>query len=216
MSKVLITGATGMIGQLVLKHCLESDQIDKVIALGRTATQNQHTKLSEVLITDFTNYSEVAHHFKNVDAAFFCLGVYTGNVKDDLFKKITVDFAVQFATTLKNQSPNARLCLLSGAGADRTEKSRTSFARYKGMAENQISALGLEFYAFRPGYIYPVKKRKEPNFMYKLSRFLYPVLKLFGKNLSIKSTALAKAMFKVGLVGAKNEIIENADILAID
>ena len=83
------------------------------------------------------------------------------------------------------------------------------------MAENGISGLNLNFYTFRPGYIYPVTARKEPNFMYSISRALYPVIRLFGSNASIKSTELAEAMFKVGLGGTENEILENKDILRI-
>jgi hypothetical protein len=152
--------------------------------------------------------------FQNVDAAFFCIGVYTGQVHDPQFRVITVDYAVSFAQALKNNSPKATLCLLSGAGADRTEKSRMAFAKYKGIAENSISAMDLgRFYAFRPGYIYPVEPRKEPNMMYRVSKSLYPLIKLMGKNSSIKSTELAMGMFNVGLNGAKNEVLENKDIL---
>ena len=105
------------------------------------------------------------------------------------------------------------MCLFSGAGADRTEKSKVSFQRYKGMAENQITSLNLKFYSFRPGYIYSVEPRKEPNFSYKIARVLYPVIKVLGKKYSVKSTDLANAMFNVGLNGAEKQILENQDIL---
>ncbi len=95
-----------------------------------------------------------------------------------------MDYAVSFAKILKENSPAAKFCFLSGAGADRTEKSKTSFALYKGIAENQIDKLDLEFYTFRPGYIYPVEQRKEPNLMYSIMRNLYPILRLLGSNLA--------------------------------
>ena len=215
MKNIIIAGATGMVGSLVLKHCLSSAEINQVISLVRKKTNNNHPKLKEVVITNFEDYTTQTNLFQNIDAAYFCIGVYTGQVPDDVFKKITVDYAVAFAESLKTNSPQATLCLLSGAGADRTEKSRVSFAKYKGMAENQISKMGLlGFYTFRPGYIYPVEKRVEPNLMYSVSRALYPLLKiLMGKNSSIKSTELAAAMFNVGSNGAKQEILENRDIL---
>lgn len=213
MKRVLIAGASGMIGHLILKHCLSHSEILEVISLVRKPSGQQHAKLIEVVVSDFKNYEAIAANFETVDIAYFCIGVYTGQVNDMLFKAITVDYAVNFAKILKAKSPNARLCLLSGAGADRSEKSRTAFARYKGMAENTISGLGLEFYAFRPAYIYPVTARKEPSFMYGLMRKLYPIIKLFGKNASITSTDLAQAMFTVGLHGASNEILENKMIL---
>lgn len=151
--------------------------------------------------------------FKNVDTAFFCIGAYTGQVSDDLFKKITLDYAVEFAKILEKNNPKATLCLLSAAGADRTEKSKSAFARYKGIAENQIAKLNLKFYSFRPAYIYPVEARKEPNLFYKILKVMHPLLKLFGNKYSIKSTELANAMFNVGMNGADKQILENQDIL---
>ena len=215
MKTVLIAGASGMVGGLILNECLSSDKVEKVISLVRKKSNQDHPKLHEELIDNFSDYS--AHHalFKNIDAAFFCIGVYTGQVPDQEFKTITVDYAVSFGETLKNNSPEANLCLLSGAGSDRTEKSKTAFARYKGMAENRIFRMGLNFYTFRPGYIYPVTPRKEPNLMYRISRSLYPLIKLLGRNASIKSTELAVAMFKVGMEGAEKTILENKDILDI-
>lgn len=202
-----------MIGNLVLTNCLNSDKITKVISLVRKPTGIQHEKLIEKVITNFEDLSYHANLFEEISVGFFCLGTYTGQVTDELLKKITVNYAVEFAKVLEKYSPQSKLCLLSGAGADRSEKSRTSFARYKGMAENQISRMNLKFYSFRPAYIYPVEPRKEPNIGYKLMRAVYPLLRLFGEKYSIKSTELANAMFHVGLTGANSEILENQDIL---
>ncbi len=214
MKKAIIAGASGMVGSLVLEHCLSAPEIGQVVSLIRRESDIQHAKLEEVLIEDFSNYSAQAALFQNVDLAFFCIGVYTGQVPDDKFKEITLDYALAFAEALQSNSPNATLCLLSGAGADRTEKSRIAFAKYKGMAENKIAALDLkQFYAFRPGYIYPVTPRKEPNLMYRISRSLYPLIKRMGENSSIKSTELAAAMFHAGLYQAPSEILENKVIL---
>ena len=215
MKNILIAGASGMVGQLLLQECLSSANVAKVFALVRRNSTTTNDKLQEIIIEDFSDYAAHQEVFQNIDAAFFCIGAYTGEVPDALFKTITVDFAIAFAKALQQNSPTANLCLLSGAGADRTEKSRTAFARYKGMAENGISALVLNFYTFRPGYIYPVTRRKEPNLMYRISRRLYPIIKLLGKNASIKSTELAHAMFIVGLGGTEKEILENRDILEL-
>jgi len=212
--KALIAGSTGMIGGIILKNCIASKQISEVITLVRKPTNKSYDKkVREVVIKDFCDYKEHASLFENTDMGFFCIGVYTGAVSDDLFKVITVDYAVAFAQALQANSPEARLCMLSGAGADRSEKSKTSFARYKGKAENQISAMDIAFHSFRPGYIYPVTPRKEPNMMYRISRSLYPIIKLMGKNASVKSTELANVMFNVGLQGADKEVLENRDII---
>ncbi|WP_268037040.1 NAD-dependent epimerase/dehydratase family protein [Algoriphagus sp. PAP.12] len=213
MKKVLIAGASGMIGNIILDHCLSSSKVGEIISLVRKKSNTTHSKLKEVIIDDFTDYDKHQDLFKNIDSAFFCIGVYTGSVSDKLFKEITVDYAVSFAKMLKEHSPNAKLSLLSGAGADRTEKSKTSFALYKGMAENQIDKLGLEFYTFRPSYIFPVKKRIEPNLMYSIMRNLYPILRLLGSKFSIKSTELAKAMCEVGIKGTDKKILENKDLI---
>lgn len=205
-----------MVGGLVLSNCISSSEIENITTLVRKPTSaEQDSKVTELVVHDFTSYSNTASAFKNIDVAFFCIGVYTGQVNDDLFKKITVDYAVAFCKKLEAESPGATICLLSGAGADRTEKSRTAFARYKGMAENSISKMNLKFYTFRPAYIYPVTPRQEPNLMYRVTRALYPVLKVLFKNSSIESTALAQAMVHVGIHGADKEILENVDIKRI-
>lgn len=213
--KVIIAGSTGMIGNLVLEHCLNSNQITNVISLVRKLTDLEHGKLQEVIITNFEDHNQHLDLFSGVSAAYFCLGAYTGAVPDELFKKITVDYAISFAKALEQQSPNCNLCLLSGQGADRTEKSKTPFARYKGMAENALSNLNVNFHSFRPGYIYPVTLRNEPNLIYKIFRLLYPLLKLMGKKYSITSTQLSKAMFIIGIQGSKQKVYENHEILEI-
>ena len=211
--RAIITGSSGMIGKLVLANCLNSDKVTEVISLVRKPTSQKHNKLTEIVISNFEDYSALEHLFKDIEVAFFCLGVYTGQVSDDIFKKITVNYAVEFAKALEKNSPKATFCLLSGAGADRTEKSKIPFARYKGMAENQIAKLNIKLYSFRPGYIYPVEKRKEPNVGYKIMKALYPIVKLLGDKYSVKYTELASAIFNVGLNGAEKQILENEDIL---
>jgi len=213
--KVIIAGASGMVGNLVLQSCIQHNDIKEIISLVRKPTNEKSAKLTELVVENFADYTAHSYNFENIDAAFFCIGVYTGQVPDEKFKEITVDYAVEFGKVLAKHSPKTKLCFLSGGGADRKEKSRMAFAKYKGIAENQLAALALEFYTFRPGYIYPVTPRQEPNFTYKLSRTLYPLIRLFGSNTSIKSTELAKAMFNVALNGAEQEILENRDIIKL-
>lgn len=213
MKNVIITGVTGMVGGIVLQKCLKSNEISSVISLTRKKTGIIHEKLNEVIIDDFTNYSDFENYFRNIDLAFFCIGVYTGAVPRDEFRKITVDYTVAFADKLIECSPNANICFLSGAGADQSGKSRMMFAKDKGIAENyliqkQFKTLSI----FRPGYIYPVMKRKEPNFSYRLSRTLYPILKTLIPNKVITSEGLAQAMFTAGLSSTGKTVLENVDI----
>ena len=211
MKNVLITGASGMIGDLILEYCLDSQEISKITSLVRKKRSEQHDKLNELVITDFLDYSNHENAFENIDVVYFCIGVYTGAVPDEQFKEITVDFTIAFTKMLKKHSPKANLIFLSGAGADRKEKSRISFAKYKGMAENYLFANLDNISTFRPGYIYPVSKRYEPNFSYRLYRTLYPLIKLMGPSASIKSTDLAKAMFRAGISGSGHNTVENRD-----
>lgn len=212
----LITGSTGMIGNLILEQCLQSQEVAQVTSLVRRATNVKHDKLNEVVIDDFLNLNKEAVYFKSVDIVYYCLGVYTGAVNREKFRQITIDYPETLARILVEKNPDFTFCLLSGAGADRAEKSRMMFAMAKGIIENKLSKMGMKsFYAFRPGYIYPVKPRKEPNLGYKVWRILYPFVKLFGPNASIKSTELARAMFYAGMKGYGQEILENKDILTI-
>ncbi len=211
--RILITGASGMTGSDILQKALLSTEISEVISLVRKKSNTQDKKLKEVIVKDFSDYSLYKPFFEKIDSAYFCIGVYTGQVPDTQFKNITVNYAIAFAKQLKVNSPTARFCFLSGAGADRTEKSKTAFALYKGIAENGIIETGLEYYNFRPGYIYPSTPRKEPNLMYKIMRGFYPFIKIFGTKYSITSTNLAKAMFLIGLLGTDKKILENRDIV---
>lgn len=211
--KVVITGSTGMVGSIVLQLCLQSNDVFEVIALVRKPTKIKNEKYKEIVIEDFLNYEKQAFLFDNVDIVFYCLGAYTGTVAPDEFRKINYDYPLSLATLISTISPNASFCLLSGQGADRTEKSKMQFARDKGAIENALLALNFKaFYTLRPGYIYPTVKRKEPNFFYTISRYLYPLLKLFGNTLSITDQQLGKAMFEVGMNGFNKQILENKDM----
>lgn len=211
--KIILIGASGMIGGLVLRKALESDSISEIVSLVRKPLGISHHKLKEIILQNFTNYSDIQEQLKDFDAAYFCIGVYTGSVPDDQFKMITVDYAKAFIDVIKEQSPNANFCFLSGAGADLNEKSRISFAKYKGMAENYLIQKQFKhWYIFRPAYIYPVEKRLEPNFSYRIMRTLYPIIKSIYPQGAITSEGLADAMFKAGIYGKDQIILENQDI----
>lgn len=211
--RVLILGANGMIGDLILHKCLQSKDINEVVAITRKELLIKNEKLRNIIHTDFLNFDTAETEFENIDICYYCLGVYTGAVPNDLFFQITVDYTKVIANKLKQKSPNAAFCFLSGMGADLTEKSKVPFAKAKGIAENYLLQSGFEkLTIFRPGYIYPVVKRKEPNFFYTLSRWLYPILKLIYPNIGLSSEALATAMFKAGYNPVPKVILENKDI----
>ncbi|MEM6261323.1 MAG: hypothetical protein AAGI38_02365 [Bacteroidota bacterium] len=217
MKKAVIIGSSGMVGKVVLNLCLEHPEISQVISWVRKPSGISHPNLLEVVTDDLVNYPDAATYFADVTAAYCCVGVYTGAVPKDVFRKVTTDIPIAFAKALYAHSPAARYCFLSGQGADRTGKSAMMFARDKGDAENAISDLAQgRFFTFRPGYIYPVEKREEPSFGYRLMRNLYPVFRLLGKNVSITSEQLAQAIFQVGMdTGSYLEELENKDIINV-
>lgn len=213
MKKVVIAGASGMICGIVLQHCLASTEIAEIISIVRKPSTVKHHKLKEVVLQNFIDYTSIQNSLTNCDIAYFCIGVYTGAVPDNEFKKITVDYTIAFADAMKQNSTNATICFLSGEGADRNEKSKIAFARYKGIAENYlINKAFQQLYIFRPAYIYPVQKRKEPNLFYAFLRFIYPVVKSLISKHSITSEQLGKVMFATGLKGSSINTFENMDI----
>lgn len=210
MKKVLIFGANGMTGDLILQKCLQLNDINEVITITRKELQIKHPKLTSIIHDNFLNFDAITSNFENIDICYYCLGVYTGAVPNDLFFQITVDYTKVIADQLKFKSPNICFCFLSGMGADLTERSKMPFAKAKGMAENYLLKLGFEkLVIFRPGYIYPVTKRREPNFFYTLSRWLYPILKIMYPGIGLSSEQLASAMFKAGFITTPSVILEN-------
>jgi nucleoside-diphosphate-sugar epimerase len=210
LKNIIITGSNGMIGKLVLENCLKRDDVNKITSITRRTTGITHEKLIEVIHDDFLDYSNIEEHFKNQDVCFYCIGVYTGQVPTDEFKKITVEFTKVFSQTIKRNNENTIFCFLSGQGADSSERSPILFAKQKGIAENYL--LNLYFkktHIFRPGYIYPDIPRKEPNLSYKILRILYPVLSKVYSNIGITSTKLAEKMVDIGMNGGDRVIYEN-------
>jgi uncharacterized protein YbjT (DUF2867 family) len=217
--RVVIVGATGMVGGYALRHALAHPSIGLVTSIGRRTVGISHPKLKEVMHQDFADCSALASALPEQDAAIFCLGAYTGVVSDEELRRITVDYTIEFARVLRDSSPEAAFSFLSGMGADPTGRSRAAFARYKGEAEKALLAGGFpRVYIFRPAYIYPVEPRKEPNFGYRLLRGVYPAFRLLFPSQVIRADDLAKAMVDVVVRGAAEghgPIFENRDIQAM-
>jgi uncharacterized protein YbjT (DUF2867 family) len=216
---LVIVGATGMVGGYALRYALEHPAVGLVTTVGRRKVGISHSKLKEVLHQDFADCSSLAEMLSVQNAAIFCLGAYTGAVSDTEFHTITVDYTIEFARVLHGSSPEATFAFLSGSGADPTGRSRMSFARYKGEAENALLARGFaSVYIFRPAYIYPVTSRREPNFGYRLLRAIYPAFRVLFPNQVIRADDLARAMVDVAVRGTEERqglILENRDIQAV-
>jgi uncharacterized protein YbjT (DUF2867 family) len=214
--RLVIVGATGMVGGDALRYALDHPAVGAATAIGRKPTGLAHQKLKEVLHQDFADCSALAGVLSDQDAAVFCLGVYTGAVPDAELRRITVDYTIEFARVLRGSSPNATFAFLSGGGADPTGRSRMAFARYKGEAEKALSAAGFpHVYIFRPAYIYPVQPRREPNVSYRLLRAIYPAFRVLFPNQVIRADDLARTMVDVAVRGfgeGRTLVLENRDI----
>ena len=216
MKRVVIVGASGMVGGYALRYLLEDPAVGGVTSIGRRNLGVSHPKLTEILHSDFADCSPLANALTAHDAAVYCLGAYTGAVPDEELRRITVDYTVEFARVLRASSPNATFAFLSGGGADPTGRSRMAFARYKGEAENALSATGFpRVYMFRPAYIYPVQPRREPNVSYRLLRAIYPVFRVLFPNQVIRADDLARTMADAAVRGTgegRTLVLENRDI----
>jgi uncharacterized protein YbjT (DUF2867 family) len=217
-TRLVVIGATGMVGGYALRYALENVAVGSVTAIARRKLKISHPKLNEIVHRDFADCSALAEALSAQDAAVFCLGAYTGAVSDAELRRVTVDYTIEFARVLRGSSPNAAFSFLSGSGADPTGRSRIAFARCKGEAENALLAAGFpHVYLFRPAYIYPVEPREEPNFSYRLLRAIYPAFRLLFPNQVIRADDLARAMVDVGIRGTERggPVFENRDIQAM-
>ena len=215
--RLVIVGASGMVGGYALRYALGHPAIAGVTSIGRRKLDIAHPKLKEVAHPDFANCSALAQVLAGQDAAIFCLGAYTGAVSSEALHTITVDYTVEFSRVLRLSSPDALFSFLSGSGADPTGRSRMVFARYKGEAEKSLLAAGFpHVYIFRPAYIYPVEPRKEPNLSYRLMRWIYPAFRLLFPSQTIRADDLARAMVDVVVVGdTRGTFFENREIRAM-
>ena len=217
--RVVIVGASGMVGGYALRCALENPRVGRVTSIGRKALGISHPKLTEVVHRDFADCFALAESLSGQDVAVFCLGAYTGAVSDAQLRSITVDYTIEFTRVFHSSSAGAAFSFLSGSGADPTGRSRMPFARYKGEAEKALLAAGFpHVYIFRPAYIYPVEPRKEPNLSYRLLRTIYPAFRVLFPNQVIRADDLALAMVNVA-VGESGEhqgsVFENRDIRAM-
>jgi uncharacterized protein YbjT (DUF2867 family) len=217
--RLVLVGASGMVGSYALRCALEDPAVESVMAVGRKKLGISHPKLTEVMHPNFADCSALAGPLASQDAAVFCLGTYTGVVADAELRTITVDYTVEFARALRGSSPDAAFSFLSGNGADPTGRSRLPYARYKGEAEKALLAAGFpSVYIFRPAYIYPVEPRKEPNLSYRILRAIYPAFRRLFPNQVIRADDMAQVMVDAvvrGTPGHPGPIFENRDIRAV-
>lgn len=218
--KVILFGATGMVGQGVLRECLLSDAVSNVLTIGRTVTGRQSPKLKEIALQDLTNLIALEKEFTGYDACFFCLGVSSAGMKEQDYTRVTYDLTLAVARTMVKANPNMTFAYVSGTGTDSSEKGRSMWARVKGKTENDLLRLGFKAaYMFRPGYIQPLDGIKTKTRVYELIYAvlgpLYPVLKAIAPGYVTTTRQLGRAMIAAALHGAPKTHLENRDINAL-
>jgi uncharacterized protein YbjT (DUF2867 family) len=211
--RVLITGATGMIGEGVLYECLNSTAVNEVVVLGRKTCGVKHPKLTEILHTNFHDLSPIAAQLKGFDACYFCAGVSSVGKKEEEFYHLTYTLTLHVGQTLSNQNSNMTFCYVSGQGTDSSEQGRLMWARVKGKTENDLLKLPFAgVYNFRPGIIEPGKGMKNTLKMYSYFMWLLPIAKFFSKNGVVSLSEIGQAMIKATTKGYKKATLEVKDI----
>jgi nucleoside-diphosphate-sugar epimerase len=215
--RVIILGATGMVGFGVLRESLLADDVTEVITVGRSATGQQHPKLQEIVHADLMDLTPIEDRLNEVDATFFCLGVSSAGMSEADYRRVTYDYTLSFAGAMERHSPGSTFVYVSGAGTDSTEQGRTMWARVKGATENAILRMNLDGYMFRPGFIQPVHGARSKTTVYRIiyaiSTPVYPLLKrIFPRGLTttevLGRAMLAVARRRVGNGKAESDKVE--------
>jgi uncharacterized protein YbjT (DUF2867 family) len=215
---VILFGATGMVGQGVLRECLLDPNVQQILSIVRTPSGQQHPKLHELVHTNFFDYSTIEPQLTGYDACFFSLGVSSAGMDEAKYTHLTYDLTLAAATTLGHLNPNMIFLYISGAGTDSTERGRIMWARVKGKTENDLLKLPFRAaYMFRPGFIQPLhgirSKTKLYQFFYTALNPILPLLKsTFPKSITT-TEELARAMINVARSGYSKPILEVPDIV---
>lgn len=215
--KVILFGATGMVGQGVLRECLLAGDVDSVLAIGRTATGQQHAKLQEIVRSDLFDLSPIEARLSSFDACFFCLGVSAAGMSEQDYRRVTYELTTSVAKILVCLNPGMAFTYVSGAGTDSTERSRMMWARVKGKTENDLMKMPFRAaYMFRPGYIQPLHgirtKTKWYGVLYAVMGPLYPLWKRLLPKYVTTTECVGRAMLNVVRNGASKRFLENRDI----
>jgi uncharacterized protein YbjT (DUF2867 family) len=214
---VLIFGATGMVGQSVLRECLLSSEITSVQAVGRTSLEQQHPKLRSVVPKDMWDYTTIEDKLTGFDACFFCLGVSSSGLSEEAYKRITYDLPLAAADTLARLDPKMVFVHISGTGADSSERGPSMWARIKGKTENALLRLPFKaVYIFRPGAIQPLhgikSKTRSYHLLYVVTAPLWPLLRALFPRYILTTEQVGRAMLAAAKSGYPKRVLETADI----
>jgi len=214
--KVMVFGATGMVGQGVLRECLLADDVTQLLVVTRSPTGVHHAKLRELVHRDFTDLDPIADDLAGYDACFFCLGVSAAGLDEAAYTRITYDATMAAARVLARHNPDLTFIYVSGEGTD--ANGRSMWARVKGRTENAVLDLFPNGYAFRPGFIQPMhgatSRTRLYRLAYKITNPLFPLLrKLFPRSIST-TEQIGLMMLRVARDGYPTRILRSRDLAA--
>ena len=214
---VILFGATGMVGQGVLRECLLDPDVHEILSIVRAPSGRHRFKLNELVHTNFYDYSDIESQLTGFDACFFSLGVSSAGMDEAKYKHLTYDLTLAAATTLAKLNPNMTFLYVSGAGSDSTETGRSMWARVKGKTENDLLKLPFKAaYMFRPGAIQPLhgirSKTRLYQAFYTVLKPVMPLLKSAFPKYITTTEQLGRAMLKVAKNGYPKPILETKDI----
>jgi uncharacterized protein YbjT (DUF2867 family) len=222
--KIVLFGATGMVGQGVLRECLSDPEVEHVLAVvrpGPAGELSEHEKLRVLRHEDFYDYSKITDELAGYDACLFCLGVSSAGMKQAAYERITYDLTLAAAEALLQRNPKMKFLYVSGAGTDSSEKGRSMWARVKGRTENSLMRLPSGgAYMFRPGFIQPRhgvrSKTRLYRVVYAILGPLFPLWKLIIPRWVTTTDTVGRVMVRVAKQGAPKPVLENRDINALD
>jgi len=210
---VILTGATGMVGEGVLHESLLSDKVEHVLILVRKSTGITHSKLTEIVHENFFDLSSIISKLSGYNAFFFCSGVSAVGKKEYEYTRLTYDLTMYIAKVVQQKNPEMTFCYISGSGTDSTENGKMMWARVKGKTENDLQKLPFKkVYLFRPGYMHPTPGLKNTLPYYKYLSWLYPIVKLITPGFVSTLADLGHAMINASYFGYSKNIIEVKDI----
>lgn len=213
---VILTGATGMVGEGVLRECLRNPIVKKVLVVGRKECGISSDKLTEILHGDFFDLSPIADKLQGYGACFFCLGKSSVGMKESDYYKVTYTLTMNFARVLAEGNPEMAFCYISGAGTDSSEKGKLMWARIKGKTENDLSELPFrEVYNFRPGLLQAEKGAKNTPALYNIFSWVFPLLRRIFPGFVSTLRELGRAMINAADKGYEKNILEVKDILLL-
>jgi len=215
--RVVLFGATGMVGSGVLLECLDSPRVDSVLVIGRSGTGVRHAKIREILHTNFAEFDSIRDEFAGADACLFCLGVSSASMNEADYRRLTYDITLAAANAMVSVSPQLTFIYVSGEGTDSTAQGRSMWARVKGKTENDLLALPFKAaYMFRPGYIQPLRGVRSKTSFYQLFYDvivpLYPLLRRIIPKHVTTTVNIGRAMIEVGAEGYPRRVLGSSDI----